>query len=213
MTPPFKRFALLLMVLTGIAPAADLTLTPQTDGLHIASPDSHLLLPYPTLIDTKKTKHLKPQKTTVTSDHTATIDYDGDLHLQLTVNPAAGDFTYSTANPGDIKYLEIRTDLPITLKTGGTYQFGTNPAQPFPADYPGKPHLYQGNASPFLLRTPDGQDLLIQPPASSYQEPNDLREWNTPSFHWMSQPSLGDNTPRLTYHLEIITPVAPAPNP
>jgi hypothetical protein len=84
--------------------------------------------------------------------------------------------------PADVKQFRMEMLIPPIFGGSGTYAIGGAAAQPFPAEKPAKPFLYQGNADRFEIVHPAGPGFSLVIPAYSYQQLQDNREWNWSVF-------------------------------
>ena len=204
-------FVVVLLSLAVISSArAGVTITPQNNGLQITG-DSDFLkftLGYPVLSSTDK-KKTYANKGVEVKDNAAILKYEGGGELDIAIDPT-GTITMKVDNlPADVGFVEMRMTINLSFNVGGTYQFGTKAAKPFPETKPDKPHMFQGNETEFTIRAGDGKGLKFTTPLYGYQEVTDMREWGTQSFGWMTLSTYSAST-ALTFKIEDAGP-APAP--
>jgi hypothetical protein len=161
------------------AQAADVA--PANDGIHIEGGSlGRFVLSYPVLLgDTER----KPIETTVATPR-ATLTYDGGA--QVTVSVADnGEIALSFRNlPAGVQKLKMEMLLPFDLAQGGTWRVDGK-GQPFPAQKPATPHLYQGAGRELQVINRENRRLSVTVPDGSYQQVQDNREWSWKTFHWM----------------------------
>jgi len=192
------------------------TLTPGKSGLQISGVSDKLTftLAYPILVSLDKKKSYKSTGSEVTDTNTVVVKYEGGEELTIDIEPT-GAITLKGVNvPPEIGFVEMRMNISQSFNTDGTWQFDSGDSKPFPLAKPEKPHLYQGNAITFTIRTSDGKGIMLAIPEHSYQELADLRAWGSQSFGWMSMVTYTPDT-ELTYQIEEApsapgAPVSPA---
>jgi Carbohydrate family 9 binding domain-like len=112
----------------------------------------------------------------------ATLTYPDGTVLTLTIS--GGDLAVSFDRaPAGIDGWRCNTNLPSSLRRGGTWAFGDKTGE-FPREKPPKPHLFQGTQSELRLTDLTGAALLITVPAYSFHQVQDNLEWGWDAFSW-----------------------------
>ena len=155
--------------------------TTANDGLHIEGGSlGRFVLSYPVLLGDKE---LKPIETTVANPR-ATLTYDGGARVTVSVADN-GEIALSFKDlPAGAQKFKMEMLLPFDLAQGGRWRVDGK-EQPFPAQKPATPHLYQGTGKELQVINLENRRLSVTVPDGSYQQVQDNREWNWKTFHWM----------------------------
>lgn len=163
-------------------------------------------LEYPVLIGDRWDKVRKPIETSV-AGNTAAIKFDAGARIDVALQ--GGELTLTPVNlPGDAKSIRLNMLIDFNISNGGTWKAGAGADTPFPAEKPAKPHLLQGNADSFTLKSFEGGTLTFAVPAGSFHQLTDNREWGWKIFAWqVSNPCFPGSGPFKVK----ITSTSPAP--
>ena len=166
-------------------PGPKFALNLTQEGLAIdAGSDGQFTLTYPVLVGARWDDVRKPVERKVTG-HTATLRFDGDARIDVTLQPAEGTLTLTPVNvPSGVKSLRQTMLIDFSYVGGGAWKIGDRQETPFPAQKPAQPHIHQGSAETLLLRNPAGATVTLSVPSGSYQELTDNREWGWKIFAW-----------------------------
>jgi len=155
------------------------------EGIEIeAGSVGKFVMDFPKLFDESQQKESKLIERQITQDK-AELSYEGGSVLEL-AKTADGkvSVSYKKLAP-EVKNLILEMQIPIAFNQGGQWKIGDQTAE-FPVQKPDSPHLYQGNADALQITNFEGRSLLLTPPAYSFQQLSDNREWNWPIFFWKS---------------------------
>jgi hypothetical protein len=183
------------------------TITPGDKGLKISGVSDTLTftMAYPALTSLDQKKIYKNIGAEVKDSNIVVIKYDGGGEITLTVQPT-GVIAMAGGNmPSDIGFVQMRMTIGLSFNNGGTWQFGSDDAKPFPLTQPAKPHLYQGNAASVTIRSANGQGIKLTVPDHSYQELADSRAWGWQAYNWMSLAPYAPGT-ELDYKFDVADP-------
>ena len=137
-------------------------------------------LSYPTLSDAAGTNSHKLIETK-TAGATACLRYEGGCTVQVQVS-TEGELTLTFSNaPSELKKLTMEMLIGISFNRGGKWRIGDKESS-FPVEKPTKPHLFQGSADRIVITNAQTRSLNITPPAYSFLELTDNREWNWGTF-------------------------------
>ncbi|MCY3020233.1 MAG: hypothetical protein NTW87_14540 [Planctomycetota bacterium] len=159
-------------------------ITAGDDGVHIEGGSlGNFVLSYPVLISEKPNEELKPVEKNVAGPR-AVLKYDGGALVEVSIADS-GEITLAFKGlPASIQKFKAEMLLPFDLAQGGTWRIDGK-EQPFPAQKPPKPHLYQGQGKTFQVVNLENRSLSINVPDYSYLQVQDNREWNWKTFHFM----------------------------
>ena len=170
--------ALVLSVLPISAYSADISLNDDGIGVSVTGMGA-FGLGFPVL----QPGDLKPVEKKSSGNH---IDatYPGDISVSFDV-AANNVVEMRFKNAGSVQSLTFSTLIGSQFGDGGTWVIGKGQPQPFPAEKPAKPHLFQGNAAGLSITDAAGHQLTIEGfPDYSYQQLTDNREWGWKIFNW-----------------------------
>jgi hypothetical protein len=159
------------------------TLRLTQQGLAIeAGSMGNFTLDYPVLVGDRWDDVHKPIERKV-SGNTATIRFDGGAHIDVAFDPHDNTLTLTPADlPASLKTLRQLMLIDFSVGNGGTWKAGDGADEPFPAQKPAKPHLYQGNSTSLTIRNVEGATLKLEVPPGSFQQLTDNREWGWKIF-------------------------------
>lgn len=151
------------------------------DGIHInAGSIGGLTMEWPEL-NGPGNKSLKPTGKRHEGGN-ATLSYPDGTVLTLAISGGELAFNFDRM-PAGIDGWRCNTNLPSSLRRGGTWAFGDKNGA-FPREKPPKPHLFQGTQSELRLTDLTGAALLVSVPAYSFHQVQDNLEWGWDAFSW-----------------------------
>jgi len=173
----------LTLVMSSLAAQAA-TFSAEKHGIRVdTGTTGKFLMVYPILFSVKGLENHKIIETQP-AGQTATVKYEGGATCLVDASHT-DKITYTFQNvPDDVKFWKDYMLIEISLVQGGTWQFGSGPVTPFPAELPAKPMFYQGSASKLVVTNAKGQSLVFGMPDPSYVELIDNRAWHMPNFNW-----------------------------
>ncbi|HEV7298417.1 MAG TPA: sugar-binding protein [Tepidisphaeraceae bacterium] len=132
------------------------------------------------------------------ADSTVTLRYGGDVTVVGTID--ADGFSYRVSNAAAVKFIRTQAILSSVGLTDGTWKFDDKPAEPFPAEKPAKPHLFQGQAAKLTITGADDTKLVLgSPRAYSFNQLTDNREWGWNVFAWRVDTAFDSANPVFAY--------------
>ncbi|MGD0088690.1 MAG: sugar-binding protein [Planctomycetota bacterium] len=182
-----------LLAVCSIAHGAAITV--HDDGVHIEGGSlGNFVLSYPVLISEKPNQELKPVEKNVAGAH-ATLKYDRGAQVEVSIADN-GEITLGFKGlPANIQKFKAEMLLPFDLAQGGKWRVDGK-EQPFPAQKPPKPHLYQGQGKTFQVVNLENRCLSLTVPDWSFLEVQDNREWNWKVFFFrLTAPLTADRQP------------------
>jgi hypothetical protein len=178
---------LIFAVLAGTGTAVEppkIAIKPGNEGITIdAGSMGRFLLTYPALQksgDKVAYKLIEKQP----AGRQALLKYEGGAQVQLDVQPDHTIVLTFAGVPHDVKQFRMEMHIDFNYAQGGTYKIGRGTEQPFPAQKPPKPFLFQGNVDTITLKNVEGKALTFQVPQWSFMQLQDNREWNWSIFDW-----------------------------
>ncbi len=199
-----------LLIFTGDLWSANVALTPQ--GLTVAGGErlGRLTLEYPALTGDGGGERRKPVKVAVDGTR-ATLTYAGGARLELSAGAQGGVRVHASGLASNDKGISFSMTVPAALAGGARWSIdGSEPAY-LPAVAGADAFLWRGDAKRFTLTDQGGKGLAVVI-EHGYQQLQDNRVWNTPSFQWLSfsaLPRSGSGEAWFTVHL--LEPDAPLP--
>ena len=187
--------------------SASVKITPNEKGLFVDGGKTlQFTIEYPVLCgENANTLYKIIEKTPGAG--TATVKYEGGAEAVFNIGPD-GTVKIKCSNlPGDVKFCKFTTFVGFSFVDGGQWGTGDAQEQPFPADKPAKPHLYQGHTRAFTVRGADGAGLTFTMPPYTYNQLTDNREWGWKTFVWTFHTPLSHDNP------EVALSIAPASAP
>jgi len=153
------------------------------DGVRIEGGSlGNFTLSYPVLISEKPNQELKPVEKSVASPR-ATLKYGGGAEVGLAVADN-GEIALSFKGlPAGVRKFKMEMLVDFNFAQGGKWRVDGK-EQPFPAEKPAKPHLYQGQGKEFQIVNIENRCLSVTVPDYSYLQLQDNREWNWKTFAW-----------------------------
>jgi len=216
-----KKTALRLLLLPAFffLPAHAATLALKDSGISVTTGTAQLkaTFAWPHLLGANQKESHKIFDKTLAGD-SATLKYEGGGSAVVTIRPD-GTIRIEFADiPYDVKFFATSTLLSFGLSDGGKWRFDDRPWQPFPAEKPDKPHLFQNNSRRFAMSAADGGSLEFSLPAYSYNELLDNRAWNWKTFAWKIKVPFNPDSPVAEIKVDsaapdTATPPAPTVDP
>lgn len=169
-----------MVCLLGTLARAEVKLTDK--GWEITAGDTigKLVMAYPQLKTGDKLS--KPTEAKV-EGNTVDLRYANGATLKITQEKDSAKLAFS-AVPENVDGMKLEMPIPFALVGKANWKANDDAAQPLPAEYPGKPFLFRGNAKKFALIDEAGKGVLLTLPFG-YQQLQDNREWKTNGFAWM----------------------------
>lgn len=157
------------------------------DGIEVdAASVGRFVLAFPKLFDETQQVESKLIERDVSAAR-AVLSYTGGAKLELAAEAASGkvSIVFAGTRTDAVKFLVLEMLVPINFNQGGTWKLGGTAGE-FPVKKPATPHLFQGNVETFSVANFEGRSLVVRPPAYSFQQLTDNREWHWPTFFWKS---------------------------
>lgn len=175
------RILMLVLVAITSLQAGEGLLGFRDDGIHLnAGSIGGLTMEWPELSG-PGSKSLKPAGKRHEGGK-ATLTYPDGTVLTLAIN--GGELALSFDRmPAGIDGWRCNTNLPSSLRRGGTWAFGDQNGA-FPREKPAKPHLFQGTKDELRLTDLTGAALLVAVPPYSFHQVQDNLEWGWDAFSW-----------------------------
>lgn len=199
---PLCMSVLTCLLAARIASAAAVDIKLGNKGFEIAGSEiGKLVLQYPLLQEDDNKKSVSPNDVKVDGDKVS-LAYPNGAKLEIArTEPGVYVLQFSDV-PADVKRYRMNLKLPFSM-VGKKWAIGDHSGT-FPAEYGGKPMLYQGNEKRFSLETPNGNEGFAIIIPFGYQQLQDNREWKSKDFSWFTTsdlPRTGEKEARLTLKL------------
>jgi len=176
----YSGLAALLLAASAVQ-AADVALTPKGFAIH-AGDLGDLVLDYPSL--TVGSARQAPTAAAV-SGAVASLTYANGASLRLELAKAGGVQIHATQLPSEVKGISLTLTIPPTLAGQARWSIDGAAPQPLPAA-PGKDaFLFKHDAKRLVLTDAAGAGFSIALP-HGFQQLQDNRVWNTPTFQWIA---------------------------
>ena len=178
----YLRYASILTVLLFAQVMTAATISPSNAGITLdAGTMGKFTVEYPQLCGKdQKPNHKLIEKTA--NGGKAVLKYEGGGEIDVDVKPTGEVLLTFSKIPADVSQFSGTMMISFTLANGGVWKVDAQAEQPFPAEKPAKPHLFQGHARKITIKGYDGRSFSLGLPEYSYLQLTDNREWGWKIF-------------------------------